>query len=126
MSRFCDSRGLFIYYTYAQVQRDLHCSVNTAIQSLNELENAGLIKKECQDGQPNKIYVYNILPVHPDTEKITYHEQSRQNFNPNSPAPLQKRVSFDTEVTVTQMQKNRRNFGEIKTRRPIKTNGLKE
>ena len=80
LSKFCDSNGLFIYYTNTQIRRDLCCSINPAIHYLNELEKVGLIKRKYQAGLPLKIYVNDIFHLLDKTHKV----EKEQVFKPNS------------------------------------------
>ncbi|MBO5332803.1 MAG: replication initiator protein A [Clostridia bacterium] len=118
LSRFCDSGGLFIYYTNAQICRDLCCSINPVIHSLNELEKVGLIKRKYQAGKPIKIYVNDVFGMH---GKLNIQEKAntykpKQKVNPHSPAP-QKDVSFDVERAKESAKKHRESFAQKKKRR---------
>ena len=109
---FNDSKGTFIFFSNPQIQKALRCNKDTARKVLNELETHSLIRKEYQkQGLPLKIYVIDVFGMHNNTYKSQNVQPAKQNFKPYSP---EKQVSFDVDITLTQMQKNRRNFGEIK------------
>lgn len=56
-------KRVYIYYSLEDVMEDLNCSKNTAMKSLQELENIGLIERRKQgQGKPAIIYVKNFMP----------------------------------------------------------------
>ncbi len=61
-SYFCNSKGTFIYYSITEMTKHLRCNRNTAVKTVENLINAGLIEKEqlC-NGKPAKYYVKSIL-----------------------------------------------------------------
>ena len=106
---FCDKKGFFVYYSYAQIKKDVRCSHPTVTTLLNNLEKAGLIHKEYQaNGLPLKIYVNDIREgnVKPTIPK----------YNPK-PEPKQKETSFDIDRALEQSKLNKYNFGEMKNPR---------
>ena len=42
LRKFSDENGVFIYFSNSQIQKHLHCSVHTAINTIKELQLAGL------------------------------------------------------------------------------------
>lgn len=100
LKSFSDEKGVFVYYPNLQIQKHLGCSTATAIKSLKNLENAGLITKEYQKrGLPLKIYVNDI----------TYSKQKPNTRQ--SPAP--ENVSFSVKTAELRAKSNRGNFGDI-------------
>ncbi len=128
---FSDNNGIFIYYSNNQIQKHLNCSDKTVTYSLNNLEQAGLIRRKYQKrGLPLKIYVNDIRTENGDTcysasqkpqDKLLQKPYNNSNYNAkpykSNSAPQEKQVSFDTEITLTQMQKNRRNFADKKRKK---------
>ena len=117
LGNFSDKGGIFIYYSNIQLQMHLNCSERTITKSLNNLEQAGLIRKEYQKrGLPLKIYVNDIFGIHQKSnnseKEITY--KPKQNFKPHSPAIKQNDVSFDVERAKETAKKHRENFAEKK------------
>ena len=57
-----DERKIYILYQLSEIQEDMNISRRKACDSLQELENTGLIQKQ-QDGngKPTKIYVKNFI-----------------------------------------------------------------
>lgn len=103
IKHFSDEKGVFVYFSNEQITKNLKCNPKTATKTLNNLEQAGLIRKEYQQrGLPLKIYVNDIR------NESTY---------PIASAPKERDVSFDVERALSQKQKNRRSFGD-KKRRP--------
>ncbi len=101
LKKFCDAKGVFIYYSNSQIQNHLKCSNKTAVEMLKNLEKAGLIKREHQkNGLPLKIYV---------TDLRTFNEKPRTNTYNN--------ISFDIEKAIIKSQENRQNFGEKKNKK---------
>ena len=106
---FCDKKGFFVYYSYAQIKKDVRCSHPTVTTLLNNLEKAGLIHKEYQaNGLPLKIYVNDIREG--NVKAIT------PKYNPK-PESKQKETSFDIDRAVEQSKLNKYNFGEMKNPR---------
>ena len=101
LSKFCDSKGVFIYYSNSQIQKHLNCCENTATKALNNLEKIGLITKEYQkNGLPLKIYVKDIR------------EKREQKAKPKT-----QETSFDIDRAISREQINRQTFGEKKNKR---------
>ena len=101
LSKFCDSKGIFIYYSNSQIQNHLNCCENTATKALNNLEKIGLITKEYQKkGLPLKIYVNDIR------------ENREQKAKPKT-----QETSFDINRVISQEQITRQTFGEKKNKR---------
>lgn len=101
LSKFCDSKGVFIYYSNSQIQNHLNCCENTATKALNNLEKIGLITKEYQkNGLPLKIYVKDIR------------EKREQKAKPKT-----QETSFDIDRAISREQINRQTFGEKKNKR---------
>ena len=97
-----DKNGLFIYFPNSQIEKQLNCCTKTVRKMLNNLEKAGLIKREYQrNGLPIKIYVTDLRNF---TQKTT---------NNN--------VSFDIAKAEQQARKNRMNFGTKKNKKRNKT-----
>ena len=118
--KFTDSNGVFIFYSCKQIQKHLNCSVKTAVNSLDNLQQAGLIRKEYQKrGLPLKIYVNDVFGMHKDTYKPKTSHTPNQNFKPHSPAIKQNDVSFDVERAKETAKKHRENFAEKKKRRSV-------
>ena len=119
LKHFSDKNGIFVYYSNEQIIKHLKCNKNTVTQILNNLEAAGLIRKEYQKpGLPLKIYVNDVFGVHnrtykkdkpaPDTNK-TY----------KSPAPHKdKDVSFDTDKLDEMVHNHLFTFSEKRKRKP--------
>ena len=106
---FSDKNGIFIYYTISEIEKDLRCGHNSAVNVLKNLESAGLITKKYQKkGLPLKIYVNDIREgnVKPTIPK----------YNPK-PEPKQKETSFDIDRALEQSKLNKYNFGEMKNPR---------
>lgn len=117
---FQDENGIFIYFSNASIMENINCSKNTATQILNELQQAGLIRKEYQKrGLPLKIYVNDVFEMHEKSNNFekehTY--KPKQTFNPHSPDNVQKDVSFDVNKAEEIARKNRANFGSKKNKR---------
>ena len=101
LAKFCDSKGVFIYYSNSQIQNHLNCCENTATKALNNLEKIGLITKEYQKkGLPLKIYVNDI----------------RENREQKARFKTQE-TSFDIDRAISREQINRQTFGEKKNKR---------
>ena len=120
LGNFSDKGGIFIYYSNIQLQMHLNCSERTITKSLNNLEQAGLIRKEYQKrGLPLKIYVNDVFGMHGKSniqeKEITY--KPKQNFKPHSPAIPQNKVSFDIDKAEEVARKNRADFGSKKNKR---------
>ena len=118
LKHFSDKNGIFVYYSNEQIIKHLKCNKNTVTQILNNLEAAGLIRKEYQKpGLPLKIYVNDVFGIHnrtykkdkpaPDTNK-TY----------KSPAPHKdKDVSFDIETAKKKALDGTLDFGNMKNKK---------
>lgn len=125
---FSDKNGVFVYYSNSQITKHLRCDKTTSVKALKTLEQAGLIQKEYQkNGLPLKIYVNDIragesgtrssAPEKPQDKpyKKSYSDSfSHQKPYINEISQEEKQVSFDVGRALSQGQKNRRNFGDIK------------
>ena len=117
MEKFHDEKGTFIYFSNNSIRKQLHCCKDTATNSLTELEQVGLIRKEYQKrGQPLKIYVNDIFHMLDSTHKVEKEQLYKPNFNPR-PSLAQKEVSFDVEKAEEMAKRNRRIFGDKPRRR---------
>lgn len=117
MEKFHDEKGTFIYFSNNSIRKQLHCCKDTATNSLTELEQVGLIRKEYQKrGQPLKIYVNDIFHMLDSTHKVEKEQLYKPNFNPR-PSFAQKEVSFDVEKAEEMAKRNRRIFGDKPKRR---------
>ena len=106
---FSDKNGIFIYYTISEIERDLRCGHNSAINVLKNLESVGLITKKYQKkGLPLKIYVNDIREGNV--------KQATPKYNPK-PEPKPKETSFDIDLAIEQSKLNKHNFGEMKNPR---------
>ena len=118
--KFQDENGIFVYFSNTSIMENINCSKNTATHILNELEQAGLIRKEYQKrGLPLKIYVNDVFGMHKDTYKPKTSHTPKQSFKPHSPAIKQNDVSFDVERAKETAKKHRENFAEKKKRRSV-------
>ena len=75
-----DSYGrVYIYFTHAEIQRELQCGHNKAVRLLKELDqDTGLIQRKRQGlGRPDRIYVMNFVSGS--------NAQSSQNRNSEQP-----------------------------------------
>ncbi len=129
-TNFSDEKGVFIYYANKQIQNHLNCSEPTAVSALENLQQAELIHKEYQKrGQLLKIYVNDIdtgdngtypAPQKPQDKffqkTITKPYKEQKPFKTDF-SQQEKQVSFDVGMTLTQKQKNRRNFGDKKRKK---------
>ena len=98
---FDEENGLFVYYSNEQIQKHLNCSKTSVIKMLNNLEKAGLIKKEHQkNGLPIKIYVNDLR------ENIEKPKNTKKLTNDD--------VSFDIERAEQKARENRMTFGTKK------------
>ena len=128
--KFFDKNGYFVYYSNLQIQKHLGCSPRTATTTLNELEKAGLIKKEYQEnGLPLKIYVNDIRSS--DGDVYAFFKQPQDEFceKPYSnsiyrgkPVTRQykteeKEVSFDVERAEKKSDDGFVDFGNMKIKR---------
>ena len=93
-------KRVYIYYSLEDVMEDLNCSKNTAMKSLQELENIGLIERRKQgQGKPSLIYVKNFMPERRvsdsqnlgiktpnicDSRLPKFENQESQDLNPNN------------------------------------------
>lgn len=101
LAKFCDSKGVFVYYSNLQIQNHLNCCENTATKALNNLEKIGLIHKEYQkNGLPLKIYVNDI----------------RENREQKARFKKQE-TSFDIERALSREKITRQTFGDKKNKR---------
>ncbi len=128
LKRFSDATGVFIYYSNSQIQKHLRCSAHTAVDTVKELERAGLIRREYQkNGLPIKIYVNDIrrgksgtifsVPETPQDKPLKKpYSNSFKHQKPytNKISQEEKQLSFDATRTLSQVQNNRRNFGDVK------------
>ncbi len=134
---FSDNNGIFIYYSNKQIQRHLNCSDRTAAHALNNLEQAGLIRKEYQQiGLPLKIYVNDVremdktahfsAPQKPQ-EKFSQKLYNNSNYNTkpykSTPVSQEKQVSFDVEKTEEMKLKHLYNFAEKTKKRRTRNTG---
>ena len=130
LNKFSDKKGIYIYYSNSQIRNHLYCSVHTAVNVLNELEQAGLIHKEYQDkGLPLKIYVNDIRGENDSInsgfkqpqDKFSYKPYSFSNYKEkpvtNHFEGIERRGNTEGEKPLTQAQINRRTFGEKKNNR---------
>lgn len=63
-NRWLDGYGrVYIYFTHAEIQRELQCGHNKAVRLLKELDQeSGLIQRKRQGlGRPDRIYVMNFV-----------------------------------------------------------------
>lgn len=101
--RFQDGGGTFVYYSTVQICEHLRCGKNSARNTLKELEEAGLIRKEYQSlGLPIKIYVCNRI---------------FNNSKLNSTDIAEKEVSFDVEKAERKADEGTTDFGEMKIKK---------
>ncbi len=120
--RYSDKNGVFVYYSNEQITKDIRCNKGTASTMLNNLESAGLIRKEYQKrGMPLKIYVNDIFGIcshiYPQP-KSQDKPCSQQINNSNSPAvQTDKDVSFDIEKTKQQTNDSTLDFGNMKNKK---------
>ncbi len=119
-----DSNGTFIYFSNPQIQTALRCNQDSARKALNELETAGLIRKEYQkNGLPLKIYVKDIREAYsntynPDKPPENPRPKPNRDFKPYSPAPhKEKQVSFDVKKAENIADNGTLDFGEMKIKR---------
>jgi hypothetical protein len=135
--RFCDSNGIFIYYSIPQICNHLHCGKDSARSAVTELEQAGLIRKECQkNGLPLKIYVNDIQ----SSSKTTHYSASQtpqdkplhkpylNSFNrekaPAAHLPKkEKQVSFDVDLEREMEYKNLMTFAQKTKKRRTRNTG---
>lgn len=136
--KFSDKNGVFIYYSNSQIKKHLCCSVHTAINSLNELEKIGLIRKEHQKrGLPLKIYVNDIrtgkgnTPYYPSQTpqdkpfgKPYSVPTEQQKPRRNDFTKEEKSVSFDTARAQKMANDGFLDFGEMKRKKRIKHNNV--
>ena len=134
---FSDNNGIFIYYSNKQIQRHLNCSDRTAAHALNNLEQAGLIRKEYQQiGLPLKIYVNDIREMNKDVrsfasekpqDKFSQKPYSNSNYNAkpykSTPVTQEKQVSFDVEKAEEMKLKHLYNFAEKTKKRRTRSSG---
>ena len=114
---FHDINGTFIYFSNNSIRNHLHCCKNTATNSLIELEQAGLIRKEYQKlGQPLKIYVNDIGELHNNMYVSEKAQITKQSYKSRTPIP-ENEVSFDIEKAKERAKMDRRNFAEKKRKR---------
>ncbi len=127
---FSDQKGIFIYYSHEQIKKHLCCSDHTVVNALNELERVGLISKVHQkNGHPLKIYVNDIWMLDKETnsfaskksqdklsQKPYYNSFNKEKTHTNHSPKEEKQVSFDVNMSLTPMQKNRRSFGDVKSK----------
>ncbi len=128
---FSDNNGVFIYYSNKQIQRHLNCSDRTATYALNNLEQAGLIRKEYQKiGLPLKIYVNDVREmdkaVHSSAPEKPQESVSgkpyassikHQKPYKSTPVPQEKQVSFDTEKAEKIANDGFLDFSEMKIKK---------
>ena len=88
LNRFSDEKGVFIYYSYKSIQNHLNCSEPTITSALNNLQKAGLIRKEYQKrGLPLKIYVNDIRGGNRGTYTASDSPQDKPCLLYTSPSP---------------------------------------
>ena len=128
---FSDNNGIFIYYSNKQIQRHLNCSDRTAAHALNNLEQAGLIRKKYQKtGLPLKIYVNDIREMNKDVrsfaseksqDKFSQKPYSNSNHNAkpykSTPVTQEKQVSFDVEKAERKANDGTLDFSEMKIKK---------
>lgn len=57
-----DEKRIYILYQLSEIQEDMNISRRKACDSLQELEDAGLVQKQQNgNGKPTKIYVKNFI-----------------------------------------------------------------
>ncbi len=116
LKNFSDKNGVFVYYSNQQICRHLRCNHKTATDTLKNLQQAGLIRKEYQkNGLPLKIYVNDVFCMHQNTYKPKNQQPQKppQAFNSRTPAPT-KEVSFNADISSEQKAYYRKNFGDLK------------
>ena len=135
--RFCDSNGIFIYYSTPQICNHLHCGKDSARSAVTELEQAGLIKKEYQKkGLPLKIYVNDIqdsgktthysapqTPQDKPSEKLTNSSFTRRKTVTNEISQKEKQVSFDVDLEREMEYKNLMTFAQKTKKRRTRNTG---
>lgn len=106
---FHDDKGFFIYYTNRQIANDIRCATSTAVETLKNLEDVGLIHKEYQkNGLPVKIYVNDI--------------RSQEKSAPKQPEI--KPTSFDIDRALNREHITRQTFGDKKNKRRTRSSAL--
>ncbi len=98
-NRFSDENGVFIYFSLDEICKYLNCSKPTAINTVQELVSAELVKRgACNKGKTPKYYVKEL-----------------------NPAPCKsssdKEVSFDVERAERNAYEKPIDFGSMKIKR---------
>ena len=121
-----DKNGTFIFFSNPQIQKALRCNQDSARKTLNQLESAGLIRKEYQKrGLPLKIYVNDVFGVHTHTynRKVSHPKAQdkpvpRYNSSFKSPALYkEKETSFDINQAEEMANNHLMHFAEKKKKR---------
>ena len=117
-----DKNGTFIFFSNPQIQKALRCNQDSARKTLNQLESAGLIRKEYQkQGLPLKIYVNDILGIQnrtynkniPQDKPIQKHKSSYKSSAPYR----EKETSFDINQAEEMANNHLMHFAEKKKKR---------
>ena len=96
--RFSDENGVFIYFSIEEIGKYLNCSKPTAINTMQELISAELVKRgECPNGKSPKYYVKNL------DKQAQKKEQNKE-----------KEVSFDVGKAERFANDGTIDFGSIK------------
>ena len=117
---FSDESGIFIYFSNSSIKNFLNCGKNQVYQALDELEDAGLIRKiRKRIGMPFKIYVNDISLLHEkskfDGQANTY--KPKLSFKPKPVVIPERNVSFDIERAERLALSGDIDFGNIKNKK---------
>lgn len=117
-----DKNGTFIFFSNPQIQKVLRCNQDSARKTLNQLESAGLIRKEYQKrGLPLKIYVNDVFGVYNHTyNKNIPQDKPTQKYKSSYKYPAtykEKETSFDINQTVEMANNHLMHFAEKKKKR---------
>jgi DNA-binding MarR family transcriptional regulator len=134
---FCDNNGVFVYYSNEQIQKHLNCSQPTITLALNNLQQAGLIRKEYQEnGLPLKIYVNDIRsgdrniqssvsqkPQDKFSQKPYSNSFNKEKTHTNHSPKEEKQVSFDVDLEREMEYKNLMTFAQKTKKRRTRNTG---
>lgn len=96
---------VYIYYTYAAIQKHLGCSHNKPTKLLRELEAQGLIRRIRQGlGKPDRIYVMNFLEERGHAHKKGMQNPENQDsaYHQNGQPDTTKAASIHTDIIKTE------------------------
>ncbi len=118
LKKFSDEKGIFVYYSNKEIKNALRCSDKKATKTLNNLENAELIRREYQqNGKPLKIYVNDVVTCNEKNDDIKYASHNGSRPFSQKYGCADKNVSFDVKEAQRYAQESLLTFGSTKNKK---------